>query len=120
MPGVPATPCKKGYKKLKTRLHEAQEGSEGDYSKGYSLARMQKRLFRGPTDRARDIIGLRFAHIYIYDGSTGREDLVHTTAVANNYSGQLDIPRAYKHERARAHTHTVNTSAPICLSPHLV
>lgn len=105
MPGVPATPCKKGYKKLKTRLHEEAGGGErrgrgGIYS-GYSLARMQKRLFRGPADRARDIIGPGRVHICMCI----RLRLlgpVYTLPPVDNYSGQLDIPRAYKH--ARTHT----------------
>jgi len=73
LPGVPATPCKKGYKKLKTRLHEKAGGGEkgggGEIYSGYSLALMQKRLFRGPAGRARDIIGPGRVHIcmHMYD-----------------------------------------------------
>lgn len=77
---------------------------------------MQKRLFRGPTDRARDIIGLRsrvYIHIYTYVYIYGCKDS-YTPPPADNYSGQLDIPRAYKH--ARTHT-SVRRSHSLRVSP---
>lgn len=107
MPGVPATPCKKGYKKLKTRLHEeAGEGyGEGDLLRVLSRA-CKSDYFAGPADRARDIIGPGRVYVYTIPGCKDP----YTPPPADNYSGQLDIPRAYKHAR----THT---SAPIRFPP---
>jgi len=93
-----------------------------------SRARMQKRLFRGPAVRARDIIGAgrvctgiqipvecvySTAHTY-----TRRQtaSALARVAVVGNYSGQLDIPRAYKHARTHTDVGVPPIRSPITLA----
>lgn len=68
MPGVPATPCKKGYKKLKTRLHEEAGGGErrgrGEFTQGTLSRACRSDYFAGrPIVPA--ILSAPVAHIHV-------------------------------------------------------
>lgn len=82
--------------------------------RGYSLARMQKRLFRGPADRACDIIGSVACIVCIYTGGPREYGPAHAhthTCTYNIAPSPIIIPanqifhgristRAHAHERA--------------------
>jgi len=87
-------------------------GEEGHYSEGegvFSRAHAKAIISRTGRSCLRYYRFRRVYSMYIYRRSQGIRTRARTYThvyiqyrpVANNYSGQLDIPRAYKHARAR-------------------